>query len=196
MGVGLGCALSPCFGAFAGKAANLLSNQAFGAPWANAGITNLTNKTTGPDGNATSGVLLNEDTTTGVHKVIQNISKAASAIAYKFVVFSKIGVGRTRITVQIDDGAGNGVISIYDIAGVQIGAASPSGVGTPFTALSASATSVGNGWVNCSLNFTSNTATSLNITILDDNGSGTAGSSVSYTGVVGNGMYLALPQLN
>ena len=138
--------------------------------------------------------MLNEDTSTGVHNIVQAVTKAAVSIAYVLIVYSKLGVTDTRITLQADDGAGNGATATFDISGVA--AVTPVGLGTPFTNLASNVLNIGNGWIKCTFQFKSNTTTTLNITIGDDNGSGGAAASVSYTGVVGHGMYVALPQLN
>lgn len=144
---------------------------------------------TAPDNTATGQKLTEDNTATNTHFVSQNITKAASALAYTFSVYAKSGAGRTRINLQLSDNAGNGAIAVFDLAGQQVGVAA-AGVGTPFTALSSAVVAYANGVTRCSITATSNTATTLQPAIFLDNGSGTAAKSNSYTGDNASGAFV------
>src|SRR5678815_4939858 len=59
------------------RANSILQSNSFGTTWGNAGVTNLTTTTTGPDGVSGSATLINEDTSNGGHLIFQQISIAA-----------------------------------------------------------------------------------------------------------------------
>lgn len=176
-------------------ATNLLtySNTFSNATWTATNLTNVTTTTTGPDGVTTSATQLNETVTNAAHSLTQSVTKAASAIAYYASVFAKVGTGRTRIAMQLDDGAGNTLAYAFDVSGGLISSATTAG--TPFTSDTATITSVGNGWYRCTIGATSNTATTINVTLLSDNGSGAGAVSTSFAGTAANGCYVYQAQL-
>jgi hypothetical protein len=165
----------------------LQSNNPSSGSWSKSNLTNVTNKTTGPDGVSTSGTLLNEDTVNNVHGISQSISKAASAITYTLSCFAKIGVGRTRITLSAyaNSEGGNGTYAPFDLSGGQAGTLSNRGAG--WAGSTSSITSIGNGWYRCTLTVTTSTGTDIVAAVFNDSGSGTATESISYAGTVGNG---------
>ena len=165
----------------------LQSNDPSSGSWSKINLTNVTNKTTGPDGVSTSGTLLNEDTVNNVHGISQSISKAASAITYTLSCFAKIGVGRTRITLSAyaNSEGGNGTYAPFDLSGGQAGTLSNRGAG--WAGSTSSITSIGNGWYRCTLTVTTSTGTDIVAAVFNDSGSGTATESISYAGTVGNG---------
>ncbi len=176
------------------RASLWLQSNTFGTTWTATNLTDLTTTTTGPDGVAGSMVRLNETTTNAAHNVNQSITKAASALAYVSTVFAKQGVGRTRVYGQLDDGSGNGVYAVFDLAGGQVGVTA-TGLGTPFTSLSAQIISLGNGVYRCILIATTSTGTTLKGSWGNDSGSGTGALSNSYAGTIGNGCYIYQAQL-
>jgi hypothetical protein len=171
-----------------------LQSNAFTTTWTAAANASLSSAAgTSPDGTNDAWNLFENSTTAAVHTNTQAFVKAASANAYSFAVYAKAGL-RTRIELQLNDNAANGAFSVFDLSGGQIGVAA-TGLGTPFTSLSASITNAGNGWYRCTLIATSNTATALNALIGLDNGSGTGARSNSYAGTINSGALIFGAQL-
>jgi len=164
---------------------NLLT---YSATFSNA-IWTLTNATliaaanVAPDGTQTA-FNLASNTATGLQAIAQTVTKAASAIAYTSTIYFKANQ-YTYSWLQISDGAGNGAIVYFNLTTGAISTA-VAGIGTAFTALSATITSVGDGWYRCNITGTSNTATSL----VTQFGSSTNGTSNSVVGNGYNGVYV------
>jgi hypothetical protein len=173
----------------------LYSEDYSNAAWGKFNLTNVTNKTTGPDGVSTSGTLLNENTASSQHGISQSFTKAASATTYTLSCFAKVGVGRTRITLlaYANTEGGNGIYAPFDLSNGQTGTLSNRGAGWPGS--TSSITSVGNGWYRCTLTVTTATGTDIVSFVINDSGSGTATQSTSYAGTVGNGSYAYGTQL-
>lgn len=172
----------------------LLQSNAFGTTWTLGTDAALSSAAAiSPDG-STNAWKLKEGTTatSSSHQVQQDVTKAASALAYSTTVFAK-AAERTRIALVPSDGA-NGSYAVFDLSGGQVG---PTGtfVGTGFTAVTSSIQSVGNGWYRCTINVTSTAATTIRTEFLLDAGSGTNALTVSYAGTVGSGALIYGAQL-
>jgi len=165
---------------------NLLTYSATfsNAAWTLTNATLTAAATIAPDGTQTA-FNLASNTTTGLQAIAQTVTKAASAIAYTSTIYFKANQ-YTYSWLQISDGAGNGAIVYFNLTTGAISTA-VAGIGTAFTALSATApTSIGNGWYRCNITGTSNTATSL----VTQFGSSTNGTSNSVVGNGYNGVYV------
>ena len=150
---------------------------------------------TDPAGGSTADKLIEDSTPTSGHYISQSVTKAASALAYTYTIYVKAGQ-RTRFFVQADIGSGGtGGYVGFDVSGGQV-AYGPTGLATPFTALSASISSAGvQGFYRCTFSFTTSTDTTLRINMQLDNGSGTDAISASYSGDGTSGLYLWGAQL-
>ncbi len=160
-------------------AVNLLLQSQFAATWTATRSTLTPNVVVSPDTATNAASLIEDATATDTHLTTQTVTKAASAIPYTFSVYAKTST-RTRIALQLDDAAGNGVYMVCNLSGQSVGVTA-TGVGTPFTTLSSGAVAVG-AWTRCFVNATTNTATSLVATVFLDSGAGTAALSNSYSG--------------
>lgn len=173
---------------------NLFLHTDFNGTWAYLRASSPTGSAFAPtsDG-ATPTQKLQETAVAGTHAVFQSATKAASALAYNFVVYAK-AEERTRIAIEIDDAATRGIKYGFDLAGVQI-AYGPTSIGTPFTSVSASIASLPGGWCKCVVQATSDSVTTIRALIFTDDGSGTAAESTSFTGTLGSGVDLWQPKL-
>ena len=131
----------------------------------------------------TSACKLVENSTTGSHKVVQNITKAASAINYCISVYMKSS-GRTQGYIEVSNLAGtNGASCNYDLSS---GAASGAGTyGAGFTINASGTTSLGSGWYRAFLSVTSDTDTTLSVIIAP-----LSAGSISYLGNGADGILL------
>ncbi len=160
-------------------AVNLILQSQFAATWTATRSTLTANAVVSPDTATNAATLIEDASATSTHLTTQTVTKAASALPYTFSVYAKSST-RTRIALQIDDASGNGAYMVCNLSGQSVGVTS-TGVGTPFTTLSAGAVAVG-AWTRCFINATTNTATSIVGTIFLDSGAGTAALSNSYSG--------------
>jgi hypothetical protein len=151
------------------------------ADWTKGGSTIDDNSTTDPDGGSLADSIF-EDGTNAQHFVSQSITKAASSISYDFSVYAQ-AFNRTRVTLVLHDGAGNGRLVTFDLAGEQIGAA-PAGFGSGFSGGSASITEPVSGWYLCEFDGVStNSATTLVAAINVDGDTGTNAGAISFQGL-------------
>ena len=166
----------------------ILQSQSYNTSWTLTNATLTSGANIAPDGTQTAFNLV-DSTATGLQAISQTVTKAASAIAYTDAQYFKANT-RTYSWMQLSDGAGNGAIVYFNLSTGAISTA-VAGVGTAFTALSATINPVGNGWYRCTLSATSNTATS----IVKQFGSSTNGTSNSFTGNGYSGIYIWGSQL-
>ena len=166
----------------------ILQSQSYNTSWTLTNATLTSGANIAPDGTQTAFNLV-DSTATGLQAISQTVTKAASAIAYTDAQYFKANT-RTYSWMQLSDGAGNGAIVYFNLSTGAISTA-VAGVGTAFTALSATINPVGNGWYRCTLSATSNTATS----IVKQFGSSTNGTSNSFTGNGYSGIYIWGAQL-
>lgn len=155
------------------------------AAWAGATTGGATavvtlNATVAPDGTTTA-ALIGEDTSTNTHGITQHIA-ASAGLTYTASVFAK-AQQRSRMLLQMDDGAGsgNGVFVVFDLAGNQIGVPGAAfGSGYVFT--SASIQDVGNGWRRCVLTGQAGSGSPVYVTMRGDANSGTQPQNYNYLG--------------
>jgi hypothetical protein len=176
------------FGTSWGAAVNLLlSPSAFdAADWTkgNVSVPNVNIDGTG------DGIV--ENTANDFHTVTQNVSKDGSAITYNLSVRAKRPVDpRQRITLQLDDNAGNGRVCVVDIQnGEELGVA-PASYGTGFSGGTVVVTAEADSWFLCELNgVTTNSATTVRVIFALDAGGTTDAVTTSYLGNGTSGMIL------
>jgi hypothetical protein len=135
-----------------------------------------------PAGGRSAGKLV-EDASTGSHKAVQAIAKAASSISYCASVYMK-AAGRTQGYIEVDNGSGaSGISCNYDLSA---GTASGAGAfGSGFSLISAGTVSIGSGWWRCYLTFTSDADTALSCILAP-----LVGGAVSYLGDGSSGILL------
>lgn len=143
------------------------------------GTTVSANAIGAPDGNTTADKIA-EDSSTGVHERSCSFT-FVSGTSYAYSVFVK-AAERTRIQIGAGNPATWAAQAIFDVSN---GTIVSTGAGT------ASITSFGNGWYRCTVagSALASAATSvLNLLVL-------SGTTISYTGVTGSGLYLWGAQL-
>jgi hypothetical protein len=120
------------------------------------------------------------------HQISQNVTKAASSIAYSLSVRCKLHPTNTRnrLVIGIQNGSGgSGVVAIYDIAGGLLEGVAPSAYGSGFSGGTGAFSSAGSGWYLCELNgVTTDTDTAVKAVFGLDAGSGTGATSTNYAG--------------
>jgi hypothetical protein len=90
---------------------------------------------------------LQEDATTGLHDVLQSITKAASGVTYAVSFYVKQGVGTRNLKIQVDDaGSGNGMSYVVTPTTGAI-VAGPTMIGAGWASVGAMTyTALPNGW--------------------------------------------------
>lgn len=162
---------------------NLLtySEQFDNAAWSKVAATIAANAVVSPDGSITGDQIV-EDTTLSFHGVFQNFS-ATNGTAYTVTIYAK-AAGRTVI---------QGIPSISHLSTPTAGYVnfdlSNGTVTATGGSVTASITSVGNGWYRCSLSFTAQ-ATSTSAFGWYAQNSPTAGRGQNYTGNGTSGVYI------
>jgi hypothetical protein len=160
---------------------NLLtySEQFDNADWTKNATTVTANAVVSPDG-VTSADKVLENGTTGTHWIFQ--SKTTTAVATTFSVYMK-AAERSWGMMRLRDSATNDRYAWFNL--------STGAVGTVQTNLTASMTDVGNGWYRC--------VATISAAVAGTNpcvaGPASADNTVSYTGVLGDGIYLWGAQL-
>ena len=129
-----------------------------------------------PDGTQTANQLI-ESTNNSPHRVLTTaFTKAASAIAYSWTFYAKANQ-RGYCWSSLQSSLGNGIIVYFSLNTGAVTSA-PAAIGTAFTSVTTTSTSVGNGWYRFVLTATSDTDTALYGYI----GLSVDGTSQSYTG--------------
>ena len=158
----------------------LLRSEEFdNASWTKARASIAANTIVAPDGTLTGDKIV-EDTTTNSHLAYQNVTGTAVAATYS--VYAK-PAGRNWIALIIADSGGTDRVAFFNISsGV---------VGTLSTNLTASISSVGNGWYRCSVTVSTWRAGSTYIYAAPAN----ADNSFNYLGDGYSGIYIWGAQL-
>jgi hypothetical protein len=162
------------------------------AAWTKEETTIDDNATTEPTGAGTGADSMLETTNSAFHDVLQSVAKAAADITYDVSVYIK-GNSRTRASLYIDDGAGNGQFVTFDLAGVQVGdAISAYGSGVTGGTAAIDNTGLNTDWVLCSVNGItfSSARTAVRLVIAVDNLSGVTGTNNTFAGDITKGLYL------
>jgi hypothetical protein len=126
------------------------------AAWTKTRATVTANSTTAPDGTSNADKLV-EDTTAGNTHLMSQSPTIVTATNYSFSVYLK-AAERTFARVLVGDTGGNNGVRV-DV-NLSTGAVSTGLNGTGWTLISATATSVGNGWYRVSISGTSASSTS------------------------------------
>jgi len=117
---------------------NLILQSAFASGWTYTTATGTLASDIAPDGTQTA-ILLTEDTSTGEHRVYQG--PTTTAVATTASVYAKAN-SRTWLSIRIQDSGGASRYAFFNLANGTLG--------TVQTNLTATITSVGNGWYRCS----------------------------------------------
>lgn len=170
------------------RGAIVINTVDFSTGWTLVGIgAPIANAATGPDG-SNNAWRLAETATAGNHDLHRPTAKAATAIAYVLDIVGK-AAERTRAQLRLADSAGTNFAAVtFDLAGGAIGVAAAA-TGN-FSNVSATIIPMTGGWWRCRLIATSNTDTTIDPFYILDNASGSAASSISYTGNTSNGILI------
>lgn len=165
----------------------ILQSQTFNsATWikASGAMVVTADQTTAPNGTLTADYLA-ETAVSSTHILVQDVTKAASAIQYTLSVYLK-QKERTWAFLQVGDGTfSNGSNAWFDLANGVVGTINHTQFTTAFTSVTSSISPAPNGFYRCSITFTTNSATTVESVI----GTATADTTINYLGVVSNGIY-------
>lgn len=158
------------------------------AGWIKSLATVTPNAIAAPDGTTTADKLVEDSTATNTHKVQQVLSKASSALTYTASICIK-AAECTQVVLYLagSSGEGNAVNTLVDLAAGTVSA--PSYAGTFSTGGAATIQSLPNGWYRVAITGTTDTATSVYLTVRLRNG------STTYTGDGTSGVYVWGAQL-
>jgi hypothetical protein len=176
-------------------ASNLLTQpKAFDhADWTKIQCSITADAATDPDSTTLADTITEASDTNQFHGFVQNVTKAASAIAYTLKIYAKIHPtdSRNRLAIQLDDNAGNGRKAIVDVAnGEELGVA-VAGYGAGFSGGTVTVGAPSNGWVLCTLaGVTTNSATTVRAIFGLDALTGTDADGTTYSGNGTSSMYL------
>lgn len=148
------------------------------AAWAKSNVSVTANATTAPDGTTTADKIAESTTVTSTFNAIQTVG---SFTAGQTVTWSCYLKAAERSEVQFRVSAG-GAMAASAYAYINLTTGAFFGL---TGALSASATSVGNGWWRCTLTFTTTGTGAVFAAIFLSSGGGTN----TYAGVIGNGVF-------
>jgi len=168
---------------------NLLlhSSEFDNAAWNKTRSSVTANVAVAPDGATTADKIV-EDTSTNTHEMLQNHTKATSAITYTASVFAK-SAERTRFQFVCNSTMfANRATATFDVTSGTITSAAV--VAGDFTNASARMENWGNGWWRCELTFTSDTDNIVRHRVFMHNGTGT-----NYEGDGTSGLFLWHAQL-
>jgi len=157
------------------------------AAWTKARSTITANAATAPDGTMTADKLV-EDTTASDTHLFYSASYAATGITLTASIYAK-AAERSRVRIDISNFLSGSATATFNLS-----AGSTSGVGSStgdYTDVSATCTSVGNGWFRCTLTATKGSANSTNIVVAHLNN----GTTSTYTGDGTSGLYIWGAQL-
>lgn len=165
---------------------NLLtySEQFDNAAWTKSATTITANTVVAPDGTLTGDKLV-EDTANAVHTIAMAAVSISASTTYSCTTYVKRAAGNRDLSLQCNlTGGTTGAGFVWFDLATGTASSATTLVGT-FTAVSAQATAVGNGWYRCVFTFTSNTGnTSASITI------GAYNAARSYAGDGTSGIYI------
>lgn len=137
----------------------LLQSQNFenNAVWALGGANIVTAATTAPDGTLTAEKFASIGGAQTV-QLNQNVSKAASALAYSCPIYAKAAEG-SWLEIALYDNSAAGIRAWFNLATGILG--STAAIGGGFTGVSYSMLALGNGWYRCQLMATSSIVTDI-----------------------------------
>lgn len=162
-----------------------LQSQDQATTWTTNNVTLSTNAVAAPDGTTTADKLV-ETTATGQHNTAQGITKAASSLTYTFSTFVK-AAERTYVSLRLgsDTGGTNSFYCIFDLSAGTVGSNSSTGAG--YTFASAGIQAYPSGWYRVWIVGSTDTGTTVApmVHVKTD-----ATTSLSYTGVATNGIYV------
>jgi hypothetical protein len=163
---------------------NLLtySQQFDNASWNKSNVSVTANTTAAPDGSVTA------DQVTVTTASFPNINQSAGTLAatqHTVSFFVKAGTSNW-MALQLSDGVANANGRYFDASSAAVGGGVGLSSGSAVTVASSTATSVGNGWVRCSITFNISNATTYAVVlyIVDGNNSTsvTNGRTISFWG--------------
>ena len=163
----------------------LFSEQFDNANWSKTNVTVSPNVTTAPDGTSTADSLV-ETIANSSHYVDSSLVAIISGAQYVFSVYAKKGDGATAPDVfQITYTAGfaGTAYANFAISGASAGTVTATGV-------TASISSVGNGWYRCSMVATANSSTNGEMVVALINNNPTAGRVASYAGLTTSNIFI------
>jgi hypothetical protein len=164
---------------------SLYSEQLNQVSWTLAGATVSANAINSPDGTLNADKL-QEDSTTGAHRINQAYVKAASAITYTMSMYVK-PAERSQLQIRLRaTSIGNNGTAIFNVSTGVVNSVTASGT---YSNASATISLQNNGWYRCTLTVTTDTGVAVSLNANLYNGSD------SYTGVTGNGLYIWGAQL-
>jgi len=162
---------------------NLLtySDDFSNAVWTKATATISSNTVVAPDGTLTGDKFIGDSGQALLAPAAyQTITKSAVATSYTYTLFAK-QAGYNRIQVFVRDSSTSANNALFAVSLVDGTITSSASVAGTFTSVSASVSSVGNGWYRCSLSFTSGTET--NIRLYAQNSDSTATTCNGFSGI-------------
>jgi len=162
----------------------LLRSQEFdNASWVKTRCTVTADAAVAPDGTTTADAFVEDATAGSNHRVVQAMSKAASAITYTQSCYLKASA--RNFAVLYSEGAAGTARTYFNIANGTISTAAA--VTGTWTSPSATITALANGWYRCTQTWTTDTGTYADQYIF-----GSAdGSTLNYNGVNGQvGFYM------
>ena len=163
---------------------NLFQHSHFSSGWDETGVDPIALDATGPDGQANTAVTLNEDSTTGEHKLNEFIV-GLPAGTYTSSVFVKLKPSDTRTKIRLDH---SNFVPANNYGDFDLSA----GIVTKgSSADNATIENVGNGWFRCSVTSTSTGAAGAFVTVYLLDASG----NTSYTGDGASGVLIYGAQL-
>jgi hypothetical protein len=164
---------------------SLYSEQLNQVSWTLSGATVSADAINSPDGTLNADKL-QEDSTTGAHRINQAYVKAASAITYTMSMYVK-PAERSQLQIRLRaTSIGNNGTAIFDVSTGVVNSVTASGT---YSNASATISLQNNGWYRCTLTVTTDTGVAVSLNANLYNGSD------SYTGVTGNGLYIWGAQL-
>lgn len=164
----------------------LRSQEFDNASWSKSRATITGNAAVAPDGTLTADKITEDNTAGATHRVYQGFVKAAAETQYTYTVFLK-AAERTFAQIKLGDG------SETDMARVDVNL-STGALGTPngtFTGVSATTTTLANGWYRISLTATTDAEAAVTCLVFIASALGTT----SYNGDASSGIYVWGAQL-
>ena len=127
----------------------LLQSSDFDTTWSANGLNGTPTSGQADPAGGTDGFTLVEDSSTGIHRVSQNVT-ASGDLA--LTVYAKQNSGTRYLTLALYYATGNTAMAVYDLAGGS--PVTATGASSTYTSVSASQTASGNGYYKCVLKAT------------------------------------------
>lgn len=165
-----------------------LQSQTFGTTWALTRTTLSANAATAPDGTTTADALIEDNTASNNHFILQNPTVAANT-QVAASVYVKRGSGTRHVAIQlVAQGGSDFIKAYYDLGAGTVGAQVQTGAGV---IASASIETLAGGWFRCILVGTPSPSGSLTAGACSINmSSGTTNGSDAYNGDAASSLYL------